>query len=112
MPQTTPTERKAGDPRFFKILEEMAHLHILKSRDYGQGDDPLANLRSASEFGLPAWLGVLVRMNDKMIRLKAFASKRTLANESVVDSLRDIACYAILAEILLQEEAEQQKEST
>lgn len=107
MPLLAAIDYDTGDPRFFKVLSEMASLHARKAADYGQGEDPLANLRAAAEFGLPAWLGVLVRMNDKMHRLKAFASKRTLANESVVDSLRDIACYAILAEILLQEEVEQ-----
>tara|TARA_Y100000310_G_scaffold338983_1_gene430203 strand:+ start:1142 stop:1297 length:156 start_codon:yes stop_codon:yes gene_type:complete len=45
-------------------------------------------------------------MNDKMSRLKTFAKKGSLSNESVEDSLRDLAVYAIIALCLYQEESE------
>jgi hypothetical protein len=60
-----------------------------KQRDYGP--------RNISGFGT---FGVLVRMNDKMERLKTlFGSgrKKKAQNESIVDTLRDVSNYPIIA---------------
>lgn len=94
-----------GDPRFMAILEEMKAIHIKKAADYGSDEDPLANLRASVNWGSPAWVGALMRLNDKVIRLQAFAKKGVLANESARDSMVDIAAYAILATILYDEES-------
>jgi hypothetical protein len=94
-----------GDPRFLAVLDEMRALHIRKSADYGSGTDPLANLRAGEEFGVPAWLGATIRMNDKMTRLKAFATNGSLQNEGVEDTFLDLACYAILCLVLFRENA-------
>lgn len=85
---------------FWTELMELHKLHTAKMADYGRDADPFANLRSSSEFGLPAWLGVAVRMNDKMHRLKSYAQNGSLANEGVVDTFRDLAAYAVMAKIL------------
>lgn len=85
---------------FWTELMELHKLHTLKQADYGRDADPFANLRSSSEFGLPAWLGVAVRMNDKMHRLKSYAQNGKLANEGVVDTFRDLAAYAVMGKIL------------
>ena len=95
---------KHGDPRFHKLLEEIGDLHSRKSHDYGSGEDPLANVRASQEFNLPTWLGVLCRINDKMIRLKAFCSKGNLKFEGVEDSLLDISVYCLMAVILFRED--------
>lgn len=94
---------RTGHPDFYRILGEMEALHEKKSADYGLGKDTLANVRASEDFGIPAWVGAALRMNDKMIRLKAFAQKGSLQNESVEDSLQDIAAYAIIALILYRE---------
>jgi hypothetical protein len=97
---------RAGLPatqRFHAILKELGELHDRKQRDYGTDQDPLANVRASTEWGIPAWVGTLVRLNDKVRRLQAFARKGSLANESAIDSLRDIAVYAIIALILYEE---------
>lgn len=91
------------DP-FDDILKEMSELHNKKGSDYGSGTDPYANVRAASEFGVPAWLGTIVRLNDKITRIKSFTRKGNLANESLEDSLKDIAVYAVIAQILYREE--------
>ena len=93
-----------GHPEFHRILAEIGAMHAKKATDYGRGADPLANIRGTAEWGIPAWLGVFVRMGDKMHRLKSFAVKRELANESVEDSLLDLAAYAIIALVLYREE--------
>lgn len=94
---------RSGSPEFHKILDEMRELHERKAKDYSSGSDPLANVRQSVEFGIPAWVGVMIRCNDKMHRIKEFAKKGTLANESVEDLLLDNACYSILALILYRE---------
>lgn len=96
-------KREAGDPRFHKILKEMAELHDRKQQDYGTSGDPLANIRGSEQWGIPAWIGAMVRANDKVKRLQTLAQKGQLANESAVDSFMDLAVYAILARILFEE---------
>lgn len=108
MVQTTPLINfpETGDPRFYTILGEMALTHAKKSQDYGTDRDALTNLRNSEEFGIPAWVGTAIRMNDKMKRIQAMASKGSLANESLEDSFLDMASYAVLALILFRETQE------
>ena len=108
MGERAPNFSGQGDPRFFKILHEMAEVHVKKAADYGSDEDPLANLRASVSWGSPAWIGALMRLNDKIVRLQAFAKKGVLANESARDSMIDIAAYAILATILYDEESSSQ----
>lgn len=93
----------ATTTRFHEILAELGALHNLKSQDYGTGTDPLANVRASQEWGIPAWIGAMVRLNDKVRRLQSMVRNGRLANESAEDSFRDIAVYAILAFILWEE---------
>jgi len=95
-----------GDPRFHALLERIGELHDLKQEDYGAEADPFANVRSSEEFGVPAWVGALIRLNDKVTRLKAFARKGKLANESAKDSMLDIMVYAGIVHILYEEQEE------
>jgi len=88
---------------FENVLLEMSSLHKRKNQDYGSEEDPFANVRASQEFGVPDWLGSIIRANDKMTRLKTFARKRTLANETVEDSLLDLANYAVIALVLFRQ---------
>ena len=90
--------------RFHRIVQEIADLHDRKAQDYGTDEDPLNNVRAATAWGMPAWVGAMVRLTDKVKRLQALRTKGSLANESAIDSFRDIAVYAIIAEILFEEE--------
>lgn len=92
-----------GDPRFHALLKEIGDLHDKKQEDYGVETDPFANVRASEDFGVDSWVGALVRLNDKVTRLKHFAQKKTLANESAEDSMMDIAVYALIALILYRE---------
>ena len=85
---------------FANVLSEMLDLHDKKNADYGTAADPFANVRASEDFGIPAWLGSVIRANDKMTRLKAFAQKGSLENEPVEDSLIDLANYCVIALIL------------
>lgn len=96
----------SGDPRFHALLREIGELHDRKQRDYGSSADPFANVRASEEWGVAPWIGALVRLNDKVHRLKRFAQKGSLANESAEDSMLDIAVYALIALILYREQGE------
>ncbi len=90
--------------RIHEILFEWGKLHDLKSMDYGRDDDPFANVRSSTEYGVAAWIGALIRAGDKDIRLKTYALKRKLQNESVEDSFDDRGVYTAIAKVLWEEE--------
>lgn len=92
-----------GDPRFHAILQEIARMHDKKQSDYGKTDDPFSNVRASEDFGIDGWIGAMVRANDKMRRIQKFAQSDTLMNESVEDSLLDLAVYSLIALILYRE---------
>jgi len=89
-----------GSALYISILNELQDLHIKKAQDYGAKHDALANLKASEAFGIPAWVGALIRANDKMVRLQAAARGQNLVNESVEDSMMDLASYAILSLVL------------
>lgn len=102
----------SSDPRFEAILRDISQLHGKKSADYGRGEDTYANVRASQEFGIAPWAGAMVRANDKMTRIKSHCLNGRLENESLEDSLIDLATYAIIALLLFREggKANRQKE--
>lgn len=81
---------------FESVLDEMKELHAKKDKDYGS-----AFHKSFEEFGVTA--GV-VRLNDKMERVKALVKngKAEVKDESLLDSLKDAACYAVMLYVELK----------
>lgn len=100
----TDTYPPGAHPGFLALLDELRELHCKKGADYGTGTDPFANIRGSEAFGIPAWVGALVRANDKMVRLQAAAKGQNLVNESIEDSLLDLAAYALIALAIRREE--------
>ena len=82
---------------FSLILKEIQALHDKKSKDYGRPGDPYYNIRGSEDFGIPSWVGAVMRANDKMKRLQLAASGGSLANEGVEDSLLDMITYLTIA---------------
>ena len=80
-------------------------MHDRKSKDYGRPADPYYNVKMSEEFGVPAWIGCLMRANDKFKRLQSAAQGSTMANESVEDSLMDMAVYLVIALDLYRSQA-------
>lgn len=93
-----------GNPEFRKILDQMWEMHCRKADDYGSDEDSLANVRGSVEYGIPSWMGAMLRANDKVHRIKRYAKKGKLSNEGVEDSFLDLAAYAVLALVLFREE--------
>jgi hypothetical protein len=96
-------ERHPNSQRFHELLNSAGDLHDLKSSDYGKGDDPFANVRATEEWGIPAWIGAMIRLNDKVARLKSLAANGSLNNEAAIDSFMDIAVYSLIACVLYEE---------
>ncbi len=70
-----------------------------KNADYtGEADDPFSNFSSVEVLGINIVDGFLTRMMDKMKRIASFAHRGELQvkDESVVDTLRDLANYSCL----------------
>jgi hypothetical protein len=98
------TDRR-GHPKFYELIAEICELHARKNSDYARDDDPLSNFRQCEQFGIPAWQGALVRMGDKWSRICELAKGKTPQNESLRDSLIDLAVYSLIDIVLLEEEA-------
>lgn len=96
--------RHPSSERLHTLLRELGELHDRKQADYGRPGDPFANVRGSAEWGIPPWIGACIRLNDKVKRLQALALNGSLTNESAFDSLKDIAVYALISYVLLEEE--------
>jgi hypothetical protein len=100
---------QGGHPRFHELINEMRAMHVAKGSDYSRPEDILSNLRVCEQMGVPAWVGVLVRLSDKFERVKNLARKSqageeaAVKDESVIDTLKDASAYCLLAVILLEE---------
>lgn len=95
-----------GDTTYLALLEKMKALHIAKNAGYsGDSPDRWANFRMAESFGVSAFLGCLIRMSDKFIRIRNLVKnpKNERVGESIKDTLMDLAGYALIAICLLQE---------
>lgn len=89
-----------------EFTEQMFNISKSKNEDYtGKGDDPFANFTRVEMLGIcNTEQGFLTRMSDKMARLASFVQKGTLQvkDESVKDSLQDLANYCILMAAYLE----------
>lgn len=93
--------------RYLDLLDTLRELHLSKSSDYGcpSGTDPLANIRNGAVFvGIPAFKAAMVRLSDKVTRLKTFNATGKLRFEGVEDTLLDLASYALLTLVLYRED--------
>lgn len=90
-------------PEFMRAVNEIVEMHARKMADYGKTDDPFSNVRASEDFGIPGWVGAIVRGNDKMRRLQKAAQGGTLVNESIEDSLLDLSVYCLIALVLFRE---------
>jgi len=103
-PNQPKTKRIAlpGHPRFYELVEEMARIHQMKNQDYG-GGDPLGNFREAEKIGIEPWRGALVRLLDKYSRVTSLVNGRQVKDENIKDTLLDLANYAVLTIVLMEE---------
>lgn len=98
---TMNTATKAGYLAYHAhFCESMKAITVAKNADYtGIGDDPFANFSLVEVLGITDTVrGFLVRMSDKLSRITSFAQKGVLEvkDESIEDTLKDLANYCIL----------------
>jgi Nucleotide modification associated domain 1 len=80
---------------------------LKKNADYSGGSgDPYSNFKISDAFGIHPAMGIVLRITDKLQRIRAFAKNGVLAveSESVEDACDDIVNYAILIKGMLREE--------
>lgn len=98
---------KTGNPDYLKLLEDMKDLHIRKNTGYtGDNNDDWANFRISEAFGVSSFLGVMVRMSDKWIRITNLIKNPSfdMVGEAIEDTLMDLASYALIAICIRREE--------
>lgn len=92
-------------PEFTKTLDTLRELHERKNVDYATADSPLSNfeftafiLENAIEHGIPSrYLPYLGHIATKLARIiNLLGDDRTPANEPILDTFDDLACYSIL----------------
>jgi hypothetical protein len=99
-----PPRYRPGTDAFVAVLEELRSLHLRKTMDYGVDEDALANIRnSADVINVPAYAGCVLRMADKMQRLRSFFRRGEVEFDGVEDTLLDIAAYAAIALVVYRE---------
>ena len=106
--------KKYGHRRFYELLNEISELQSRKNHDYAGKQDPLANFRECERIGLSAFMGCFVRMMDKYMRICNFIETGTMKvkDESVKDTLRDLAVYSLIAIILFEEQENGRNQSS
>lgn len=95
-----------GDPNYLKLLDDMRELHIKKNAGYsGDSQDRWANFRLSESFGVSTFLGVMVRMSDKWIRITNLVKNPSfdMVGEAIEDTLMDLASYSLIAICILKE---------
>lgn len=79
---------------------------VAKRSDYGGDSQPFANLYASQVVGVEPWRGALVRLLDKVSRLRTLAERGGLAavrEETLVDTAIDALNYVVLAFLLVLE---------
>lgn len=100
--------------QLIKLAEDFygKSIELMKSKnaDYsGQSQDALSNFKDIETLHIPAEVGFLTRMFDKFKRIASFVKNGELKvkDESVIDTLRDLANYACLMAAYLEAQKEE-----
>ena len=88
-----------NEKRFRQKVEKLTKVYVAKNKDYGD-----SFTRSLDKRGI---IASIVRMEDKMNRIDSLYDKPTTeVDESLVDSLEDLANYAIMTAMWLEKQVE------
>lgn len=73
---------------FASIVKEMTELYAKKNHDYGNAFGEIIK-----EVGLPYGVG---KLKEKLKRIETLINTKAEVNESLEDSLIDLACYTVM----------------
>jgi len=86
---------------FHNILDEMFKLFATKQLDYGPSNISMGQTLETEEERNWSLTALSIRMNDKLQRLmNLLKTKKTPNNESIEDTLIDLANYSVMALIV------------
>ena len=88
------------------LCSEALHLMVRKNQDYtGVSNDPFFNFKGSLPLGIHPVMGILLRMQDKMQRVRSYAERGSLSvhDEGVRDSIIDLINYSVLMYGLVKE---------
>jgi len=90
-----------------KLMSRMREILVAKGHDYAGADDRFSNFRLCEAMGIPVWKGIVIRMSDKLSRIFCFAKTDIfkVKDESVEDTLLDLANYCLLCLCAYREES-------
>lgn len=95
---------RPGSEAFIAVLEEVKQLHLKKSLDYGADEDALMNIRdSADIINVEPWAGAILRISDKMHRLRSFFRRGVVEFDGIEDTLLDMCSYSAIALVMYRE---------
>lgn len=98
-PDTAAVQRNLKVAQFEKLASEMISTYEKKNHDYGDS------------FGLSirkyGFVAALTRMSDKFNRIENLMLNKDskVIEESLIDSLKDLACYSIMTVMSLEDNA-------
>ena len=86
------------NPKFHSLLKKMADMHDKKSADYATDTNYYSNFENAAtSAGIPVDAVFRTMIGIKLARLAELQGKgKTPKNESIMDSLIDLAVYSTL----------------
>ena len=93
--------------------EKCLEIMLKKNSDYTGGkksEDVFANFRMSEIFGVDPITGIMMRVLDKIQRIKSFTNDGELkvSDESVYDACEDIVNYVILAKAMFIEKRDKE----
>lgn len=75
----------------------------MKNSDYSAPEDPFLNFRAGESYGITAEMGIIVRMSDKLMRASNLLTREAkVVDESILDTLSDLANYAMILRMLIE----------
>ena len=99
------TTERCGHPRFYTLLDELALRHDARNAEYATMEHPLQNFEDGARLlGTRPAVYALSLVTKQMLALMEGARKGSLGTERDLDHLIDVAVYALLTLILLEEE--------
>jgi len=98
-----------------KLCKAGKAIMMKKNHDYtGGSGDPYANFRGSTALGIGNIKGILLRVQDKMMRIKTFEEKGQLLvqDEGIDDALIDVINYMVLIAGLVKEIQDAEEKSS
>lgn len=90
--------------RLDELYTNNVQISIKKNADYANENDPFQNFRVCEAMGIPAEVGLIVRMSDKLMRINNLISREAqVKDESILDTCSDLANYAMILRMLIEQ---------